>query len=132
MSAALLIPAVIVALYAALKAAKDTINDHWEMSVFYRLAGASDTSFWGHRDTVWLRRHVDHHFDKPKRRAFRVPVLSHALEAVWDFWHLASTVQIALLLVGLVFVPALNPWSLLPLWLLYYAAFELSYRKVFI
>ena len=51
---------------------------------------------------------------------------------MWDGWHLLGTVRLACLLVGLVFVPVLDPWALAVLWAWYYAVFETFYRRIWI
>ena len=123
--------AAVLAFCAVLKAARDVMNDHWDSSVFATLSGGDDTAYFGHRDTVWLRRYVGRDSGNPKLRVFTIPIVSNLAEGVWDFWHLTWSLQLVVVTAALVWLAGLAWWWTLALLALSGVVFEAFYRRVF-
>lgn len=113
------------------KAIQDTLDHHWDQSIFAKWAGGDRRHFFGHADFVYLRRYTELADGTSVRKGlFTIPIIAAAVEAVYDLDHLAATFRIVFVAGSLTFALGLPWWMALVAWGLYHLAFEIPYRAL--
>lgn len=113
----------LLALAAISVAVMDTLQHHHSTSVF---RSVRRYGFWGPAQHAWRRRYLNPDHPIEKRWMFKIPLLAQLTESVYDGWHLAKSVALALVIV----VIAETPTQALVMWAGYFVTFELFYRFI--